>query len=86
MRPLTRDSAAHRLPVFCAVGNRACLSGYADLPLSLLTDVLEILRNAGWSAFLITLLDLTGSWMSPQPQGSDLPWRLSWRSTLYALP
>jgi putative PEP-CTERM system histidine kinase len=25
-------------------------------PLSLLTDVLEILRNAGWSAFLITLL------------------------------
>ncbi len=26
------------------------------LPLSLLTDVLEILRNAGWSAFLITLL------------------------------
>ncbi|MDN5752874.1 MAG: PEP-CTERM system histidine kinase PrsK, partial [Nitrosospira sp.] len=27
-------------------------------PLSLLTDVLEILRNAGWSAFLITLLGL----------------------------
>lgn len=26
------------------------------LPFSLLTDVLEILRNAGWSAFLITLL------------------------------
>jgi putative PEP-CTERM system histidine kinase len=25
-------------------------------PLSLLTDILEILRNAGWSAFLITLL------------------------------
>ena len=25
-------------------------------PLSLLTDVLEILRNAGWSAFLIILL------------------------------
>ncbi|SEK96311.1 XrtA/PEP-CTERM system histidine kinase PrsK [Nitrosovibrio tenuis] len=28
------------------------------LPLSLLTDILEILRNAGWSVFLITLLGL----------------------------
>ncbi|PTR14123.1 putative PEP-CTERM system histidine kinase [Nitrosospira sp. Nsp2] len=29
-----------------------------DRPLSLLTDLLEITRNAGWSAFLITLLGL----------------------------
>ena len=30
--PLARDSAAHRLPVFCALGGDACLSGYPDLP------------------------------------------------------
>src|SRR5687768_13486043 len=50
------------LPIAC------CLSAFwASLlayqaaqnpPLTLLTDVVEILRNAGWSAFLITLLGL----------------------------
>ncbi|SEP41225.1 XrtA/PEP-CTERM system histidine kinase PrsK [Nitrosovibrio sp. Nv6] len=39
-----------------------------DLALSLLTDMLEILRNAGWSAFLITLLGLYRQEDSPFPK------------------
>ncbi|HSC37801.1 MAG TPA: XrtA/PEP-CTERM system histidine kinase PrsK, partial [Chitinophagaceae bacterium] len=38
----------------------------ADIPpLSILTDILEIIRNAGWSVFLITLLGLYRQGSSP---------------------
>jgi putative PEP-CTERM system histidine kinase len=50
------------LPVACCLSALwASLLAYQaaqDPPLTLLTDVVEILRNAGWSAFLITLLGL----------------------------
>ncbi len=50
------------LPVACLLSALwAAVLAYhgADVPpLSLLTDILEIIRNAGWSVFLITLLGL----------------------------
>jgi putative PEP-CTERM system histidine kinase len=63
------------LPVACCLSALwASLLAYQATespPLTLLTDVLEIARNAGWSAFLITLLGLyrsensTASKLSP---------------------
>lgn len=50
------------LPLACCLSALwAALLAYQatrNPPLTLLTDVLEIVRNAGWSAFLITLLGL----------------------------
>ena len=50
------------LPIACLLSVlwAAALAYHAshDFALSLVTDILEIARNAGWSAFLITLLGL----------------------------
>lgn len=57
------------LPVACLLSALwAAVLAYhgADVPpLSLLTDILEIIRNAGWSFFLITLLGLYRQGSSP---------------------
>ncbi|SFO34856.1 XrtA/PEP-CTERM system histidine kinase PrsK [Nitrosospira briensis] len=50
------------LPIACCLSalwaSMLAYQATQDPPLTLLTDVVEILRNAGWSAFLITLLGL----------------------------
>src|SRR5690349_22007427 len=55
-------SHGRMLPIACLLSALwAAVLAYhgADVPpLSLLTDILEIIRNAGWSVFLITLLGL----------------------------